>query len=188
MLKKNIFLLVSFISMTLLFAACSEATKEDHHDEDHTAQTEEAEKMVYPEDSLSADGMMSYHGLRIDGQNALPIVRVSEMMPAGSDEQTVKLEGEIQACCQAKGCWMTLKLDDENDMRVTFRDYGFFVPKDAAGKTAVVEGRVFYDTTSVETLRHFAVDGGMTEEEAEKKYTEPKVELSFEATGVIIKG
>ena len=45
---------------------------------------------------------------------------------------------------------------------------GFFVPKDCEGKVAYMEGTAFYDTTSVDDLRHYAVDGGMSEEEAAK--------------------
>ena len=81
---------------------------------------------------------------------------------------------------------MTMPLDGDKEMRVTFKDYGFFVPKDCAGKTAVIQGKAYLDTTSVEDLRHYAMDGGMTEEEATAKYTEPEVAISFEATGVAL--
>jgi hypothetical protein len=42
------------------------------------------------------------------------------------------------------------------------------------------------DTTSVDDLKHFAMDEGLSKEEIEK-ITQPKVELAFEAEGVIIK-
>ncbi|MEZ4825775.1 MAG: DUF4920 domain-containing protein [Bacteroidia bacterium] len=184
-MKKTSFLM---LAVALFLFACSESA-DNHHDESVAGNEETtAEKMVFPADSVSPDGLVSFHGLRINEEGALPIVKVSDIMPAGSAGQMVKMEGTIDACCQAKGCWMTVKLPNEETMRVTFKDYGFFVPKDAAGKTAVFEGMISYDTTSVETLRHYAVDGGMTEEAAAEKYTEPKVELSFEATGVMIKG
>ncbi|MEL7340397.1 MAG: DUF4920 domain-containing protein, partial [Bacteroidota bacterium] len=145
-----------------------------------------AEKMSYPADSLSPDGMLSFHGLRINDTDAMP---VADLQAAVSEtgSMDVKISGEVQAACQAKGCWMTLPLADGSNMRVKFKDYGFFVPKDSPGKTAIVEGRAYTDTTSVEDLIHYAVDGGMSEEEAAQKYTEPKIEIAFEATGVIIK-
>ncbi|MDX2250582.1 MAG: DUF4920 domain-containing protein [Bacteroidia bacterium] len=183
-MKKTFFLIVA---VALFLFACSESA-DNHHDETVAETSETAEKMVYPADSVSPNGLVSFHGLRINEDGVMPVMKVSEIMPAGSADQMVKLEGTIEACCQAKGCWMTVKLPNEESMRITFKDYGFFVPKDAAGKTAIFEGRIAYDTTSVETLRHYAVDGGMTEEAAAEKYTEPKVELSFEATGVMIKG
>ena len=42
--------------------------------------------------------------------------------------------------CQMKGCWMELAADnDTSGVRVTFKDYGFFVPTDSQG-AARLEG------------------------------------------------
>ncbi|GAB4416930.1 MAG: hypothetical protein OHK0039_26680 [Bacteroidia bacterium] len=175
------------LAAMILFAACATSNTQEAAAETETAA--EPVAMVYPADSISPDSLRSFHGLRIDEAGAVPIVQLVELVGTqGGSLDQVKIEGTIEACCQAKGCWMTMKLANDEDMRIRFRDYGFFVPKDAAGKTAVVEGRAYYDTTSVEELRHYAVDGGMDEKEAEATYTEPKVTLAFEATGVVIKG
>ena len=49
---------------------------------------------------------------------------------------------------------MDLKVDNDTLM-VRFKDYGFFVPKEGVeGKTAIISGEIFYDTLSVELLRH----------------------------------
>lgn len=144
------------------------------------------ETISFPADSVSADGSMSFHGLRINESNAIPLAELKNHVLNGGAEQ-VKIVGEINECCQAKGCWMTMPLDENHEMRVKFKDYGFFVPKDAGGKIAVVEGQVFTDTVSVEDRRHYAIDGGMSKEEAEATITEPEISLAFEATGVIIK-
>ncbi len=103
------------------------------------------------------------------------------------EEYSAKVEGEIVEVCQKKGCWMTVKKDDGSVVRVTFKDYGFFVPKDAAGKWVVMEGVAFYDTLSVATLQHYAEDAGKPAEEI-AKITEPEYKITFEAEGVIIKG
>jgi hypothetical protein len=71
-------------------------------------------------------------------------------------------------------------------MRVTFKDYGFFMPLNSAGRSLVLSGIAMNDTTSVETLRHYAEDAGKSKEEIEA-ITEPEVELVFEATGVYIR-
>ena len=81
---------------------------------------------------------------------------------------------------------MTLKQANGDDMRVTFKDYGFFMPLDISGKTIVAEGEAVADTTSVDMLRHYAEDEGLPKEEIEK-ITEPKIEISFVANGVVIK-
>ena len=57
---------------------------------------------------------------------------------------------------------------------------------DCNGKTAIFEGKAYHDTTSVEMLREYAKDDGKSKAEIEK-ITEPEINLSFEATGVIIK-
>lgn len=140
-----------------------------------------------PADSLAPDGSRSFHGLRISEAGAAPLAQLTAMIGTEAELPAVKLEGAIDACCQAKGCWMTMKLDNGQEMRVRFKDYAFFVPKTSAGKTAVIEGRAYRDTTSVEDLRHYAVDGGMSEEEAARTITEPEVAIAFEATGVVIR-
>jgi hypothetical protein len=104
----------------------------------------------------------------------------------GKDSLKVKVIGTIEEVCQKKGCWMNVSIGGEKTMRISFKDYGFFVPKDASGKTAIFEGFAFTDTISVKELRHYAEDEGKSKEEIEK-ITKPEISLSFEAHGVIIK-
>lgn len=126
-------------------------------------------------------------GAKIDEAGAISMDSLLALVNAGStDMNGVKVEGKVSDVCQAKGCWMQLEKGDGSTMRVTFKDYGFFVPKDCAGKSAIILGHAYMDTTSIEDLRHFAEDAGKTKEEIEK-ITEPEVELAFEAEGVIIK-
>ena len=128
----------------------------------------------------------TYHGDKIETQKAVPVAELTAMMEKDGGFDNIKVEGNIEACCKAKGCWITMKLDDEKDMRVRFKDYGFFVPLDSEGKKAIIEGKAYYDTVPVEDLRHYAMDAGMTKEEAEAKYTEPELTINFEAHGVAI--
>ena len=97
----------------------------------------------------------------------------------------VKLTATINEVCSKKGCWMVLALDAEQDMRVRFKDYGFFVPKDAAGKLATIQGVASMDTTDVATLQHYAEDAGESQEKIDA-ITKPEFSYVFEATGVII--
>lgn len=104
----------------------------------------------------------------------------------GQDSLEVKLAANVIDVCQKKGCWMNVDLGNEKTMRITFRDYEFFVPKDAAGKLATLEGVATIDTTDVATLKHYASDANATQEEIDA-ITEPEYNYAFEATGVIIK-
>ncbi len=99
--------------------------------------------------------------------------------------KNIQVEAEVNAVCQAKGCWMTVNLDNGETMRVTFKDYGFFVPKDLAGTKVIFKGKPEVSTTSVEELRHYAKDAGKSEAEI-LAITEPEVALSFVADGVLV--
>jgi len=93
------------------------------------------------------------------------------------------VKGEVKNVCLKKGCWMTIKNPDGDEMRVTFKDYGFFMPMDCHDKTVTFKGKAYQDTTSVEMLKHYAEDEELPQAEIDK-ITEPKVEIAFEATGV----
>ncbi len=182
--------IILFLFVGLFVYACSPDAKEaaDENGQEVAANTEEMDEpevATFPADSVTADGSRSFHGFRISEEGAQPVTQVKALL-ANQGEMNTKLEGTIEACCQKKGCWMTMKLADGTDMRVRFKDYGFFVPKDASGKIAVIEGKAFNDTTTVDMLRHYAEDAGQSKEEIEK-ITEPEINVAFEATGVIIK-
>ncbi len=102
------------------------------------------------------------------------------------DSLEVKLTANITEVCSKKGCWMKLDMDNGKTMRVTFKDYGFFVPKDAAGRTAIIQGVAKIDTVDVATLKHYAEDADASQEEIDA-ITEPEINYAFEAVGVIIK-
>ncbi len=105
----------------------------------------------------------------------------------GHDSLNVKIEAKINETCQKKGCWMTVDMENGEEMRVRFKDYGFFVPLEGVdGKMAVMEGVAFTDTLSVEFLKHLAEDAGKTEEQI-AAINEPEVGVNFEARGVIIR-
>jgi hypothetical protein len=81
---------------------------------------------------------------------------------------------------------MTMDLPNGESMRITFKDYGFFMPTDSQGFPIVLEGVATLTETDVATLQHFAEDQGKSAEEV-NSITEAKREITFEATGVIIK-
>ena len=79
---------------------------------------------------------------------------------------------------------MMMDLGANEKMRVTFKNYGFFVPKDMDGESAVVEGVVKKEITDVATLQHYAQDAGKDASEV-ATITEPEENLVFIAEGVI---
>ncbi len=60
------------------------------------------------------------------------------------------------------------------------------MPMDCSGKTAIVEGVAKIDITSIADLKEFAKDDKQSKEQI-AAIKEPKKELVFEASGVILK-
>jgi len=102
-----------------------------------------------------------------------------------TDSLQTSFRAKVTDVCKMKGCWMKLSMGDGEEIRVTFKDYGFFVPKDITGREVTVHGIGYIEELSVEDQRHFAEDGGATEEEI-KQITSPKVTYSFVADGVVL--
>lgn len=127
-------------------------------------------------------------GDEIDAANALPVSKMAEnyKMMAVGDTITSKMTANVVEVCQSKGCWMKLDLENGNQVMVKFKDYGFFMPKDIAGKEVIVNGLAFVNEVPVDEQRHYAEDGGATAEEI-AAITAPKKTFSFEADGVLLK-
>ena len=131
----------------------------------------------------SAFGQTTY-GEKTTADGAVPASSIASKMK-GLDSLAVKVIGTATSVCQKKGCWLQVDIGEGKTMRVRFKDYGFFVPKDISGKTVVMDGHAFNSTTSVAELRHYAQDAGKSKAEIEK-ITEPEVNLNYEARGVIV--
>ncbi len=126
-----------------------------------------------------------YFGAKITEDNAIALADLKTAM-GDKKELATKVNGEVEAVCQKKGCWMNIKNANGESMRVTFKDYAFFMPMDCAGKTAIVEGVAKIEETSIADLKEYAKDDNQSKE-AIAAIKEPKKELVFEASGVILK-
>ncbi len=102
-----------------------------------------------------------------------------------TDSVAVAVRGTVAEVCQNKGCWMSITNGEGEEMMVRFKDYGFFMPKDIAGREVIMNGKAYYQLTPVDELRHYAEDAGKSQKEIDA-ITEPKRELSFLADGVIL--
>jgi hypothetical protein len=78
--------------------------------------------------------------------------------PKAYTDKTVTTEGKVQRACSRKGCWMEIG-EGADACRVTFKDYAFFVPTDAAGAYAKIQGKL--DTRQVEAaaVAHLESEG-----------------------------
>jgi len=152
-----------------------------------TSSCEKSEKVADNEEKTEAvlETVPGNYGAAVNESDILNTSQlVSEVMENGTFEG--KISGEIKEVCVKKGCWLTIDLPSGESMRVTFKDYGFFVPTTSNGFPIVLEGVATLTETDIETLRHFAEDQGKSKEEV-AAITEPKKEITFEAVGVVIK-
>ena len=152
------------ITSTTLFA-CAQAEKNTDHPE--------------------ADVWDSFGG-EISSENAIAYSDLLAELEA-SDSVATKVNGTINSVCKMKGCWMQVSAADQTSPAfVKFKDYAFFVPKDAEGREVIMEGIAYKEITPVEELKHYAEDEGKSADEI-AKITEPVEELKFMATGVLLK-
>jgi hypothetical protein len=140
------------------------------------------EEAVIEESSVS----YAFYGEEIDGNGVVSYSEFEEML-SKTDTVQVKLAGTIDKTCTVKGCWMKVNVEGiEEPMHITFKDYGFFVPKEGMEeKQTIFEGVAYVDTLSVDMLRHYAEDEGQSVEEIAAINT-PEVVVTFEAAGVLI--
>lgn len=151
-----------FFALAMLALACKPSTEPTSS----TAEYDAFGDVIQPEGAITYDALL-----------------------AKLDQDSVyqgKVRGTVESVCQAKGCWINIVSPNRSEeMFVKFKDYGFFMPKDCAGKEVIMRGKAFKEETSVAELRHYAEDEGLSEEEI-AAITEPVTELKFMADGVLL--
>lgn len=110
---------------------------------------------------------------------AVPITRLGAIVedPEPFRDRVVRTEGQIAQVCQRMGCWMELREGESGPaVRVPMAGHSFFLPRDVAGRRAVIEGRVALRELSADHRAHLEGEGATATASA----------LSIEATGVAI--
>lgn len=122
----------------------------------------------------------AHHGAAFALKQSMPLDEVAKS-PDAYAGKPVQVTGKVAAVCQKKGCWMTLAgQTPAASARITFKDYGFFVPTDCDGQQATVEGLLEVKTLSPEERKHYAEDGKVDVSQV------PEKELRLVATGVAL--
>lgn len=165
--------LLNLALFSLMFVSCGEQANETIDESTNTAV--DLVSFASFGDSITAENAIS-------GEELLQ--QYKKM--AEGDTMDVKFTGTIQKVCQSKGCWMNISLTDDEVAFIKFKDYGFFMPLNAAESEAIVNGKAFVSVVPVEELQHYAEDEGQSEEEI-AAITEPEITYGFLADGVLIK-
>ena len=163
---RNVVLFLFMALLIVALGACGTGTREEVSGLDQKAYSTFGEE-------TDQNGAISYDGLLHELESR--------------DSISAKVSGKVSGVCQAKGCWLTLvpEIAEGPEMMVKFRDYGFFVPKDIAGRQVVLKGTAYRAITPVDELRHLARDAGKSETEV-NAITEPEETLQFIADGVLL--
>ena len=99
-------------------------------------------------------------------------------------DRAVTVEGHVRSACTRRGCWMEVAEGADPTLpgcRITFKDYGFFVPTDSAGATAKVQGTFGLNVVPAERVAHLESEGGQF---PHKNADGSANELRLVATGV----
>jgi hypothetical protein len=166
--------LVLLIAISMTIIAC----KSDKKEMTETSETIEDVKQEMAYKSFGKEIIAD------DAIDASSMTEKYKSMRIGDSVES-KMIAKVDEVCQAKGCWMKLDLDNGEQVMVKFKDYGFFMPKNIAGKEVIINGKAYVNEVPVSELRHYAEDAGKSDEEI-AQITEPKKTFSFEADGVLL--
>lgn len=93
----------------------------------------------------------------------LPEVAQSLPLPDVLDDAAAYVDADIQVTakvkqvCQKKGCFLVAQAGP-HVVRVSFKDYGFFVPTDISGRTVTLHGVLTREVLTAAQARHFSED------------------------------
>ncbi|MEO1580256.1 MAG: DUF4920 domain-containing protein [Pseudomonadota bacterium] len=79
--------------------------------------------------------------------------------PADFVDADVQITTKVKQVCQKKGCFFVAQ-QGEHLVRVSFKDYSFFVPTDISGKTVTLHGQLVAHQMTDEQAAHFNADAG----------------------------
>jgi len=112
---------------------------------------------------------------------------------AGPEEYNgkfIRICGQVESVCAAKGCWMRLAYPGSKDtlfVKFTCPVSGRLIPMEAVGHQAVVEGTLTVGEITEAEARHYAEDAGKSPEEI-AKIVGPQKELWMASPAAMVRG
>ena len=171
------------LSLVIIISVMGPLSSADAQDSRPTSRP--AAKAKKPKSKLPPLGAPAgVFGAGVKLQKALRLRDVAKKLDAVKGK-TIRIDGLLRDVCRKKGCWVVLK-DGKHEVRVKFKDYAFFVPRDATGRRAILQGVLSTKTISEALAKHYAEEGGNPA--AAKTIKGPQTVLSFMATGAEVLG
>ena len=106
---------------------------------------------------VTQDAQSETFGAKLN--NSLPKLSMQDLVNDSPSllAKPFQVEARIAKVCQKKGCFFIAQ-QDQYILRVSFRDYGFFIPTDSNGKTVTLTGELVQKQLSSEQVAHFKAD------------------------------
>ena len=133
----------------------------------------------------SKEGFKHYGPTKVDSAKAISMEDMVKQFNQNPQQDTFTFYAPIVNVCQSAGCWVNVKKTDGDLLRIRFKDHFGIPPKTETGNVAYFHGIAYYDTISVQLQKHFLEDGNAPQSEIDK-IVAPKIELNFQADGVLI--
>ncbi len=184
--------IITFLALsTLAVQSCSDAKTEETTENKETANETSNENEVAEEAIVMVDGYHYYGIKEMTSEGAVTVEEMKSIIDS-TGSFSGKIATSLNGVCKKAGCWVTIENPNGDPIRVVFGEHDFFVPIDTPeGKEVIIDGMAMIDTTSIEMQKHFlddAVEAGETvTQEQYDAITEPLVEVSFNASGILIK-
>lgn len=133
-------------------------------------------------DTADADGVVR----RGEPLSAAKVLTVEEAFANAKAlaGQSVKVQGKVASVCAKKGCWFEVKGQGDQGIRITAKNYGFFVPTQAVGMNAIIEGELSVNELDQATAQHYEDDKAEGTGKPAKKVEGPVAELGVVAAGL----
>ncbi len=121
-------------------------------------QTTSAEVTRLSDPTMTCDAFEVF-GAPLD--STLPGQSLKDLLAQGPEVEgkEVRVTTRVAKICQKKGCFFIAQ-EGAAQARVTFADYGFFLPTDTGGKTVTLVGTLKANTLTAEQAAHYAQDLG----------------------------
>lgn len=132
------------------------------------AQAASADVIRLSEPVAVTDTAEIFGALLDDNARVVSLAKLLEE-PEAFVNSAVRVDARISEVCQKKGCFMIATVG-EYAVRISFRDYAFFVPTDTGGKTVTLTGELVERTLSEQEAAHFREDAGSDSVHAGRVY------------------
>lgn len=109
------------------------------------------------EGSMEPVGVQTSDGMLYgkDYDPGMTVMNYGDLLKSAEDnnDKVILVKGTVSEVCQAMGCWMVMS-DGSKSIRAT-TSHEFFLPKDIAGKEAVIYGKFKVTEISEDDARHY---------------------------------